>query len=100
MNAPQFHTAEFERLLIRIADGNNSFYHCSAATVTTIKEILCTDYPEKEDDIEYLMDMSNYQMRKTGYKGSKTRFPISRHLDRFCAEPLYINAYQKRKGLS
>ena len=100
MNTPQFHFAEFERLLKRAICGHDSFYHCSAVTVATIKDILYTDYPEQEDDIEFLMDMVNYHLRQTGYKGSKPRFPVSRHLDQFCAEPLYINTYQKKKGLS
>ncbi len=97
MNIPQFQAAEFERLLKRVAGGKDSFYHCSAATVAVIKDILCTDYPEREDDIEFLMDMVNYQMRSAGYTGRKARFPISRHLDQFCSEPLYISAYRKRK---
>lgn len=95
MNIPQFHTAEFERLLERAADGRDSFYHCSAETVAVIKDILYTDYPEREDDIEFLMDMVNYQLRKSGYQGRKPRFPVSRHLDQFCAEPLYINNVKK-----
>ena len=97
MSIPQFHIAEFERLLERVIGGRDNFFHCSAATVATIKEIMYTDYPEKEDDIEFLMDMVNYQMRQSGYKGPKPRFPISRHLDQFCSEPLYINSYKKRK---
>jgi hypothetical protein len=100
MRTPQFHIAEFERLLRRIAGGRDDFYHCSPATVGAIKAILDTAYPEKEDDIEFLMDMVNHRMRQSGYKGPKPRFPISRHLDQFCAEPLYIDIYQERKGLS
>lgn len=100
MKIPQFHAAEFERLLERVISGHDNFYHCSAETIATIKEILHTNYPEKEDDIEYLMDMVNYQMRQSGYRGSKPRFPVSRHLDRLCTEPLYINTHQKRKDLS
>lgn len=98
MNIPQFHTAEFERLLERVISGQDNFYHCSAATVSIIKDILYTDYPEREDDLEFLMDMVNYQMRSSGYTGRKPRFPVSRHLDRLCAEPLYINTYRKRKA--
>lgn len=96
MNTPQFHIAEFERLLKRIVGGRDDFYHCSPATVSAIKVILGTAYPEKKDDIEFLMDMVNYRMRQSGYKGSKPRFPISRHLDQLCAEPLYIDIYLER----
>lgn len=96
MRTPQFHIAEFERLLRRIAGGHDDFYHCSPATVGAIKTILDTAYPEKEDDIEFLMDMVNHRMRQSGYKGSKPRFPISRHLDQLCAEPLYIDIYKKK----
>lgn len=81
MNTPQFHIAEFERRLKRVAGGHDDFYHCSPATINIIKAILDTAYPEKEDDIEFLMDMVNYQMRLSVYKGPKPRFPISRHLD-------------------
>lgn len=95
MTIPQFQTAEFERLLKRVAGRQDSFYHCSVTTVSIIKDILYTDYPEREDDIEFLMDMINYQMRKSGYIGRKARFPVSRHLDLFCAEPLYINGRKK-----
>lgn len=97
MNTPQFHIAEFERLLKRAVSGHDSFYHCSAETVATIKDILHTDYPEREDDIEFLMDMVNYRMRQSDYKGPKPRFPVSRHLDQPCAEPLYVNTYRKKR---
>ena len=95
MTIPQFQAAEFERLLKRVAGGKDSFYHCSAATVAIIKDILYTDYPEREDDIEFLMDMVNYQLRKLGYQGSKPLVPVSRHFNLFCAEPLYINDVKK-----
>lgn len=90
MKIPQFHTAEFIKLLERVISGKNSFYHCSSSTISTLKAILHTNYPEREDDIEFLMDMINYQMRQEGYSGPKLRFPVSKHLDRFCKEPLYI----------
>ncbi len=96
MKIPQFHMAEFERLLTRIVCGNDSFFHCSGATITTLKEILHTSYPEQEDDIEFLMDMVNYRMRQSGYKGAKSRFPISRHLDQLCAEPLYLSMRKEK----
>ncbi|MDE7202292.1 MAG: hypothetical protein K2O91_10425 [Lachnospiraceae bacterium] len=47
MSIPQFHIAEFERLLERVIGGRDNFFHCSAATVAIIKEIMDTDYPEK-----------------------------------------------------
>ena len=99
MKNPQFHMAEFERLLTRIVSGNESFYHCSAATIATLKEILHTDYPEREDDIEFLMDMVNYHMRQSGYSSAKSRFPISRHLDQLCAEPLYLSTRKEKDAV-
>lgn len=88
---PQFHMAEFRRLLERVAGETDSFYHCSPETVSLIGRILSTRYRGRTDDIEYLMDMVNYQMRLTSYLGPKTRYPVSRHLDRLCKDPLYIN---------
>lgn len=89
MKIPQFHFEEFVRLLQR-ASGNDAFLHCKPETKERIKQILLTDYPEQEDDIEYLMDMINYEMRKKGYYGPKRRFPATKYLDRLCSDPLYI----------
>lgn len=91
MKVPQFHLEEFIRLLERASCGDE-FIHCRPETTRIIRQILQTDYPEREDDIEYLMDMINYEMRKKDYRGPKRRFPVTRHLDRLCADPLYINS--------
>lgn len=89
MKIPQFYPEEFIRLLHR-AVGNDPFLHCRPETKEIINLILLTDYQEREDDIEYLMDMINYEIRKKGYDGPKRRFPATKHLDRLCADPLYI----------
>ena len=89
MKIPQFHLEEFTRLLHR-ASGNDAFLHCAPETKEIIRQLLTTDYPEQEDDIEYLMDMINYEMRKRGYSGPKRRFPATKYLDLLCKEPLYI----------
>lgn len=91
MRTPQFKLEEFTRLLQRAAD-NDSFLHCNPETKAVLQQILSTDYPEQEDDIEFLMDMINYEMRKREYSGQKRRFPATKYLDRLCAEPLYINS--------
>lgn len=92
MNVPQFHLEEFTRLLHRAA-GADDFLHCRPETKVIIRQILWTDYPEQEDDIEYLMDMINYEMRKKSYHGPKRRFPATKHLDRLCSGPLYITSW-------
>lgn len=89
MMIPQFHLEEFIRLLHR-ASGNDDFLHCRPETKEMIRLILSTDYPEQKDDIEYLMDMINYEMRRRRYSGPKRRFPATRYLDRLCKDPLYI----------
>lgn len=89
MKVPQFHYEEFARLLERAA-GTDEFLHCSAHTKAVLRRLLSTDYPEQEDDIEFLMDMVNYEMRRRNYTGQKRRFPVTKILDRLCNEPLYI----------
>lgn len=92
MRIPQFKIVEFIRLLERVIKENESYYHCEPFTVAVLSQILVTDYPEQEDDIEFLMDMINYQMRTKKYTGRKSYFPVSKHLDQLVKEPLYINA--------
>ena len=91
MKVPQFHLEEFTRLLHR-ASGTDAFLHCAPETKDIIRQILTTDYPEQEDDIEYLMDMINYELRKRGYSGPKRRFPATKYLDQLCRDPLYITS--------
>lgn len=89
MKVPQFHFEEFTRLLEGAA-GTDEFLHCNAHTKAVLRRLLSTDYPEQEDDIEFLMDMVNYEMRRRNYTGQKRRFPVTKILDRLCNEPLYI----------
>lgn len=91
MRVPQFKLEEFTRLLQRAA-GNDSFLHCRPETKAILQRILSTDYPEQADDIEFLMDMINYEMRKKKYSGQKRHFPATKYLDQLCAEPLYITS--------
>lgn len=58
-----------------------------------LRQILYTEYPYQEDGIEYLMDMTNYYIRKSGYSGRKSRFPISKYLDLICQDEFYINSF-------
>lgn len=95
MAAQQFLYAEYLRLLERVILNTSGFYHCRPETVQTIRDILYTDYPYQEDDIEFLMDMTNYYIRQSGYSGKKSRFPISKYLDMICQEELYLNLYKK-----
>lgn len=90
MKIPQFKLEEFTRLLQRVVDGDD-FLHCNSHTRTVITEILKSDYPEKQDDIEFFMDMINREMRKRHYTGQKRRFPATKLLDQLCCEPLYIS---------
>lgn len=90
MKVPQFHLEEFTRLLQRTIDGDD-FLHCNSHTKVILEKILSSDYPEQEDDIEFLMDMVNYEMRKRDYTGRKRRFPVTKLLDQLCCEPFYIS---------
>lgn len=99
MAAPQFLYAEYLRLLERVILNKSGFYHCRLETICILRQILYTEYPYQEDDIEYLMDMTNYHMRTSGYSGRKSRFPISKYLDLICQDELYINAYAEPEQL-
>ena len=92
MAAPQFLYTEYLRLLERIILNKSGFYHCKPETLYMLRQILYTEYPYQEDDIEYLMDMTNYFIRKSGYSGRKSRFPISKYLDLICQDEFYINS--------
>lgn len=92
MKTPQFFYEEFIRLLKRAACGND-FLHCLPRTREVLDRILSTDYPEQEDDVEFLMDMVNCEMRRRNYSGRKRRFPAARILDQLCREPLYISMH-------
>lgn len=95
MAAPQFLYAEYLRLLERVILNKSGYYHCKPETICTLRQILYTDYPYQEDDLEYLMDMTNYYIRKSGYSGRKSRFPISKYLDLICRDEFYIDEYEK-----
>ena len=99
MAAPKFQYAEYLRLLERVILNKSGFYHCRPETICTLRQILYTDYPYQEDDLEYLMDMTNYYIRKSGYSGRKSRFPISKYLDLICRDEFYIDAYSKPEQL-
>ena len=95
MAAPQFLYAEYLRLLEQVILNKSGHYHCRPETICTLRHILYTDYPYQEDDLEYLMDMTNYYIRKSGYSGRKSRFPISKYLDLICRDKFYIDDYAK-----
>nr|WP_303661550.1 hypothetical protein [Bacteroides intestinalis] len=93
MAAPQFLYAEYLRLLERVILNKSGFYHCKPETLCVLRQILYTEYPYQEDDIEYLMDMTNYYIRKSGYTGRKSRFPISKYLDAISKDEFYISSF-------
>lgn len=97
MAAPQFLYAEYIRLLERVILNKSGLYHCKSETINILHQILYTEYPYQEDDIEYLMDMTNYHMRKSGYSGRKSRFPVSKYLDLICQDEFYIDEYVKQE---
>lgn len=99
MAAPQFLYAEYLRLLKRVILNRSGFYHCRPETICTLRKIVYTDYPYQQDDLEYLMDMTNYYIRKSGYSGRKSRFPISKYLDMICKDEFYIDEYERTKQL-
>ncbi len=100
MAAPQFLYAEYLRLLERVILNKSGFYHCKPKTLCMLRQILYTEYPYQEDDIEYLMDMTNYYIRKSGYSGRKSRFPISKYLDLICQDEFYINSFATSEQFS
>lgn len=91
--AKQFTYKQFERLLVRVADDNDTFYHCIPKTVQIIRDILTIDYPYQQDDIEYIADMVNFHLRSLQYCGDKWRFPISKYLDEICQGELYLSEF-------
>lgn len=94
--AKQFTYKEFWRILTRVTH-NDDTYHCNSDTIQLLRNILDTDYPYQEDDIEYLLDVTNYHLRRLQYKGVKQRFPISSYLDLICKDDFYITEFLDRK---
>lgn len=93
----QFTYKEFYRLLVRVAHNDGTAYHCTPETIQTIRNILNTDYPYQEDDIEYILDVTNYHLRCLQYNGVKQRFPISKYLDLICKDEFYISEFLNTK---
>lgn len=91
--AKQFTYKEFWNLLVRIANDDGTDYHCAPETIHVIRNILHTDYPYQEDDVEYISDMINYHLRRLQYNGCKRRFPVSKYLDQICAGEFYITEF-------
>ena len=83
MAAPQFLYAEYLRLLERVILNKSGFYHCKPETLCVLRQILYTEYPYQEDDIEYLMDMTNYYILVT----------ISKYLDAISKDEFYISSF-------
>lgn len=86
----QYKNMEFRRLLKKIATERESSYHCKDETYETISKMLTTDYPEKDDDIDYLMDIINICLARKSCTDKK-HFPISKYLDWACQNDLYIH---------
>ena len=89
----QYKYKEFERLLERVAADDQGAYHCTPETVRSIRDILHTKYPYQQDDIEYILDVVNYHLRRLQYKGDKQRFPVSKYLDMICKDEFYITNF-------
>ena len=83
INPVQYKLPEFIRLLEHIATDKDQSFHCSDSTYTTISKLLETEYDEKEDDLEYLMDIVNISLEHTGCTNKK-RFPVSKYLLIIC----------------
>jgi len=90
INPVQYKLSEFIRLLEHVATDKDQSFHCSDSTYTTISKLLETEYDEKEDDLEYLMDIVNISLEHTGCTNKK-RFPVSKYLDWACSNNLYIH---------
>lgn len=81
---------EFYRLLKKIIQDESGLYHCKTNTITLLEKILLSDYDYQKDDIEYIMDMTNYYMNHSGYSGKKSRFPVCKYLDLICRSEFYV----------
>ncbi len=93
----QYKNKEFRRLLSRVASERNLSFHCKKSTYDTISTLLSSNYPGKDDDIDFLMDVVNISLKKKRCT-DKHRFPISRCLDQACQNCLYLheaNLYTK-----
>ena len=86
----QYGLPEFIKLLERVAIDKDQSFHCSNFTYATISKLLETEYDEKEDDLEYLLDIINISLEQTGCTNKK-RFPVSKYLDWACSNDLYIH---------
>lgn len=83
--------AKFITLLEHVSIAKDQSYHCSDSTYATISRLLETEYDEKDDDLEYLMDIVNISLEHTGCTNKK-HFPVSKYLDWACSNNLYIHA--------
>lgn len=85
----QFKYLEFVNKLHKVLEDKETRYHCKYKTRVKLENILGIDYPYKEDDIEYLMDMVNYHMRNTGYDSKKKYYKLGQVLDSIMAESVF-----------
>lgn len=92
----QYKNKEFRRLLARVAEEREHSFHCEKYTYDTIATLLTTEYNGKDDDIDFLMDIVNFNLKKRCCT-DKRRFPISRCLDMACHNRLYLHEAENKQ---
>ena len=90
----QFQYLEFMSALQKLLESNENRFQCRYSTKMTVDRILRTEYPYKEDDIEYLLDMVNYEMRLTDYDSKKKYYKLGKVLDKIVPESeFYVDQF-------
>lgn len=90
----QFQFQEFYNALCKLVSGSEHRLRCRQETKLLIHLILTLQYPYQSDDLEYLMDMVNYELRLTHYNGKKSRYYLGKALDRIVSNSVfYIEDY-------
>ena len=82
----QFQYLEFMNALQKLLTCTENRFQCRYSTKKMVERILSTEYPYKEDDIEYLLDMVNYEMRLTDYDSKKKYYKLGKVLDKIIPE--------------
>ena len=90
----QFQYLEFMSALQKLLESTENRFQCRYSTKKTVPKILYTDYPYQEDDVEYLLDMVNYEMRLTDYDSKKKYYKLGKVLDKIIPESeFYVDQF-------
>lgn len=95
MVVKQFKYSEFKTILTMMIE-RSKLYQLDLFSLKKIRLILYTDYPEQIDDLEYLIDMVNYYIRKNKLFYQRSHRAaylniISRYLNEILTSEFYID---------